>query len=83
MGYEANELERVLRDGPLGLPNRIPLYPLVEWGWDRDECEWFLWDHFKVWWPKSACVACPFAFALDDPPPSEVPDAPYRTHASS
>ncbi|TYB71146.1 hypothetical protein FXF51_01550 [Nonomuraea sp. PA05] len=64
LGYEANELERVLRDGPLGLPNRIPIYPLVTWGWDRDDCEWFLWDHFKVWWPKSACVACPFSFSL-------------------
>ncbi|MEV0996903.1 hypothetical protein [Nonomuraea sp. NPDC050202] len=63
VGFETDELTRMMRDMPLGLPGRIPSYPLIEWGWDREQCEWEIFDHFKVWWPKSACSFCPFALA--------------------
>ncbi|MGA4995830.1 hypothetical protein [Nonomuraea bangladeshensis] len=63
VGFETDELTRMMRDMPLGLPGRIPTYPLVEWGWDRAECERYLWEQFGVVWPKSACVFCPYALA--------------------
>ncbi|MFI6900365.1 hypothetical protein ACIBKY_03835 [Nonomuraea sp. NPDC050394] len=63
IGFEVDELTRMMRDMPLGLPGRIPFYPLTEWGWDRAFCEDVLWKKFKVQWIKSACVECPYALA--------------------
>ncbi|TMR97285.1 hypothetical protein [Nonomuraea basaltis] len=63
IGFEVNELGRMMRDMPLGLPGRIPAYPLTGWGWDRDFCEQLLWKKFQVKWIKSACVQCPYALA--------------------
>ncbi|MFG3438404.1 hypothetical protein ACGF0J_14265 [Nonomuraea sp. NPDC047897] len=64
VGFEAGEVKRMLKDMPLGLPNRIPSYPLIEWGWDRATCEQYVLDRLGVVWPKSACVQCPYAFSL-------------------
>ncbi|MFI9553651.1 hypothetical protein [Nonomuraea endophytica] len=64
IGYEANEVKRMLKDMPLGLPTRIPSYPLIEWGWTRADCERYVLDRLGVKWPKSACVQCPYAFSL-------------------
>ena len=35
-------------------------YPLRELGMTRSECERWLWDHYQVVAPKSACIGCPF-----------------------
>ncbi|WP_214317116.1 hypothetical protein [Nonomuraea sediminis] len=64
VGFEANEARRMLQDMPLGLPTRIPSYPLIEWGWDRAAAEQYILGKLGVKWPKSACVQCPFAFSL-------------------
>ncbi|MFF4989652.1 hypothetical protein ACFY19_20835 [Streptosporangium saharense] len=61
VGFEAEEMRRVLRDSQLGLPGRIPSYPLVEWGWTRQMCEDYILAHLGVSWPKSACLFCPYA----------------------
>ncbi|MEV7011747.1 hypothetical protein [Streptosporangium sp. NPDC051022] len=61
IGFEAEEMRRVLRDSQLGLPGRIPSYPLVEWGWTRQTCEDYILAHLGVAWPKSACSFCPYA----------------------
>ena len=65
MGYEAGETGRARNDASqLGKLTRAPrtgAYPLIEWGWNRRDCEQFIYDILGVWWPKSACVQCPFA----------------------
>ncbi|MEV0821877.1 hypothetical protein [Nonomuraea rubra] len=64
VGFEAGEVKRMMRDMPLGPGTRIPSYPLIEWGWYRDDCEQYVLDQLGVRWPKSACVQCPYAFSL-------------------
>jgi hypothetical protein len=61
VGFEADELSRVLRDQNEGSAARQPVYPLVEWGWDRAQCERYIFDLLGVEWPKSACSQCPYA----------------------
>ena len=62
MGFETGEMSRVRKDSPWRA-NRRPWYPLVEWGWDREACERYIYDKLGVWWPKSCCSFCPFALA--------------------
>jgi hypothetical protein len=62
IGFEAAELGRARRDARCGSSWRRPEYPLIEWGWDREDCESYIASHTGVAvWPKSACVYCPFA----------------------
>lgn len=61
IGFEANELSRVKKDREEGPPNRIPSYPLVNWGWDRKRCEDYIREMLGIEWVKSACSFCPFA----------------------
>uniref|UniRef100_UPI003F496205 hypothetical protein n=1 Tax=Nonomuraea sp. CA-251285 TaxID=3240002 RepID=UPI003F496205 len=61
IGFEANELSRVKKDREEGPSNRIPSYPLVDWGWDRKRCEDYIREVLGVEWVKSACSFCPFA----------------------
>lgn len=58
IGFEAEEMRRVERDAKLGLPGRIPSYPLVEWGWNQQMCDDYLYAHLGVRWRKSACSFC-------------------------
>lgn len=64
MGYDVSEPERVAGDLALGLANKIPLYPLVVWGWDWDACERYIRQRLGVRWKRSHCVECPFAFSI-------------------
>lgn len=67
VGFEANETSRMVRDMREGkVPGRIPSYPLIEWGWDRDACLRYIRAQLGVEWPKSACAFCPYAFAVRD-----------------
>lgn len=61
VGFEADELSRVLRDQNEGSAARQPVYPLVEWSWDRAQCEQYIHGLLGVAWPKSACTQCPYA----------------------
>jgi hypothetical protein len=54
-------MHRASRDSQLGLPGRIPSYPLIEWGWNRRMCEDYIYAHLGVRWRKSACVMCTYA----------------------
>jgi hypothetical protein len=90
VGYELEEPERAEGDLEIAakrraaaargeqvmLPERIPWFPLIEWGWDREACKAFIWAHLGEWlgsgaqrtwegidWPKSACFFCPFALS--------------------
>ncbi|MFF4777569.1 hypothetical protein ACFY05_32400 [Microtetraspora fusca] len=62
VGFEAGEVKRMHRDQREGkVPGRMPVYPLIEWGWDRLTCEHYILAQLGVAWIKSACVFCPFA----------------------
>lgn len=61
MGFNADERKRVERDSCYGGDARSAEYPLMTWGWGREQCERYLEDRFGVKWAKSACCFCPFA----------------------
>jgi hypothetical protein len=60
-GFNAEEMERVERGRSYDTPARISHYPLVLWGWDRQQCLDYIKDKLGVVWRKSACRFCPFA----------------------
>jgi len=61
-GYEAGEVTRARRATDYDTPRRVAEFPLIDWGWDREECQAYI-EHITGVsdWPKSACVYCPFA----------------------
>jgi hypothetical protein len=63
MGFEAGEQRRAGDDAAAGDSwQRTGAYPLVEWGWSREDCERYLHEQTGVRrWPKSACPFCPFS----------------------
>lgn len=70
MGFELGELGRRDKDRLMGtVPGREPEYPLIEWGWFREDAIAYIRDHLGVTWEKSACTQCPFA--LDGPSKGE------------
>ena len=63
IGFDSTELSRIKRASKfIGSDNRITVYPLMEWGWDRTRSIAYIKSRVGVEWPKSACVFCPFAF---------------------
>jgi hypothetical protein len=60
-GFNAEEMERVERGRSYDTPGRISHYPLVLWGWARQQCLEYIKDKLGVVWRKSACRFCPFA----------------------
>lgn len=66
MGYEAGEAGRIARDRRYDTGQRTGVYPLLDWGWTRADCEWSIHDELGVWWPKSHCTYCPFSLATAD-----------------
>ncbi len=60
-GFNSDELVRVEKGLIYNRPYRIGHYPLVEWGWDRQDCILYIKDATGILWKKSACVYCPFA----------------------
>jgi len=61
-GFEVGEAARARRATEYDTPMRVAEFPLIEWGWDREDCRRFIEQATGVAdWPKSACVYCPFA----------------------
>lgn len=61
-GFEAGETARARRATSYDTPMRVAEFPLIEWGWDREDCRRYIEQTTGVAdWPKSACVYCPFA----------------------
>lgn len=56
IGYHSGEQERATRLARFGKPCR---YPLIEWGWDADDCRGALRRHGLPLPGKSACFYCP------------------------
>lgn len=61
MGFNADELTRATRDTSYSTELRSSEYPLIEWGWGRDECETYIAGLVAEPWSKSCCTHCPFA----------------------
>lgn len=62
VGFAAGEEKRACRGEAYDYPGRKSVYPLIDWGWDRDTSIAYLAERFGVTWRKSACTFCPFAF---------------------
>jgi hypothetical protein len=60
IGFNSEELNRVERDQCYGAVGRQAFYPLVEWGWSRDDAELFLLQTTGETWSRSCCVWCPY-----------------------
>jgi hypothetical protein len=63
IGFNAEEEKRANRDEGYTTDKKIarsPSYPLIDWGWDRDECEQYIEQAVGEPWAKSCCSYCPF-----------------------
>lgn len=61
IGFAAEEGARVEKDRSYSSATRRSVYPLRQWGWDREQCEQYLQARFGIRWPRSCCTYCPFA----------------------
>lgn len=52
--------DEILRAKPSGLQWCRNVFPLLEFGWSRADCETYLTEHWPHPVPRSACVYCPF-----------------------
>ncbi|GAB1331777.1 hypothetical protein [Streptomyces sennicomposti] len=65
MGFNADEEGRRFGDQAASkVPGRTGVFPLIDWGWDRQQCEAYLLDRFGVHWPKSYCTFCCFPTSM-------------------
>jgi hypothetical protein len=61
-GFSAEELKRATQATDYDTDHKRAIFPLIEWGWHREDCRRFIEKVTGVPdWPKSACVYCPFA----------------------
>ncbi|MEO0869792.1 MAG: hypothetical protein AAFY17_15415, partial [Cyanobacteria bacterium J06642_11] len=60
LGYNGDETKRVAKSDGYGSRGFDYRYPLVEWGWSRADCLYYIYFHLGVIWAKSACNFCPF-----------------------
>ncbi|MCU0548426.1 MAG: hypothetical protein MUC48_03675 [Leptolyngbya sp. Prado105] len=60
LGYNADELKRAGKADGYTCQGHQFIYPLIEWGWTRNDCIDYLYCVFGVLWRKSACAYCPF-----------------------
>jgi hypothetical protein len=63
IGFEANEAARAAKDRLHDTELRTGWYPLMDWGWDRSDCNRYLLDVLGATVPKSCCGFCPFAMS--------------------
>lgn len=67
MGFEANEQRRADKDALYNTERRTGVYPLIEWGFTRQDALDYIASVTGVTaWPKSACTYCPFALGSRD-----------------
>jgi hypothetical protein len=87
-GFNIDEKNRVERSCEYNTFTREAFYPLLEWGWSREDCLDYLESLFGIRWKKSACVYCPFlaltGAAVDRhlEHPQQVADALLMEHVS-
>lgn len=60
-GFNSDEQNRVSRANEYSTIQRSTFYPLVDWHWNREACNNFLYSILNIRWPRSFCTFCPFA----------------------
>jgi hypothetical protein len=68
LGFEAGEARRAKKDAKYNTDRRTGVYPLIGWGWGRDDCAAYIRARTGEDWPKSACYFCPFALTSAEGP---------------
>ncbi|BCN86300.1 hypothetical protein [Prescottella equi] len=63
MGFEAGEQRRAVKDAMFNTDLRTGEYPLIDWGWTRDDAIAYTRSVTGTSVGKSACTFCPFTFA--------------------
>lgn len=66
IGFNADEMKRVERDGCYGSAARTPEFPLVVWGWGHEKVREYADQIAGEPWPKSCCTFCPFTRGRDE-----------------
>lgn len=59
-GFNVDEGRRVDRARQYDTPTKVSIFPLVEWGWTRQDCIDYLQRTLGTVWNRSCCVFCPF-----------------------
>lgn len=62
MGFEAGERRRAVKDAMFNTGLRTGEYPLIEWGWTRDDVVAYTRSVVGVSIGRSSCTFCPFTF---------------------
>ncbi len=79
LGFDADEPGRPFKDTANSkIPGRTGVFPLVSWGWGRQQVENYLQMRFGVHWPKSYCTFCCFPSPWVPCPPTSSACAPTR-----
>lgn len=60
-GFESGEQRRADEAVRYDSNGRESIFPLIAWGWDRQDCEHYIDAKLGIGWRKSACTQCPFA----------------------
>lgn len=60
-GFNADEGRRATRRKHYDTRTRTGFFPLIEWGWTREDCQRYLDRVLGTRWKKSCCVFCPFS----------------------
>ena len=65
MGFNADEAGRAVKDATASSnPLRAGRFPLIDWGWGRQDCENYLFQRFGIRWKKSYCWFCCFPVSM-------------------
>lgn len=62
IGFEAGEVRRAVKDQMYNTVFRTGEYPLIDWGWYRDDAVNYTRSIIGTSVGKSACTFCPFSF---------------------
>lgn len=60
IGYNSEETKRAEKSSDYGCRGENYRYPLIEWGWTRQDCLDYLKTNLGADWKKSCCSFCPF-----------------------
>lgn len=60
LGYAKGEERRADKCSDYECMGSEFLFPLLDWGWERQDCIDYIQAHLGIEWQKSCCVYCPF-----------------------
>lgn len=60
LGYNKDEQKRANKCEEYKCRGNTFLFPLIEWGWSREDCLNYIKEKLGVTWLKSCCSYCPF-----------------------